>query len=170
MSLKFNTRHLEEKNLFLRGELSAADLELDNVDELIRTREPLAYDLEAQKLDDGILVHGSLSLNLECDCARCLKPFQHQILLEDWASHMPLEGEDKVEIVNDSVDLTPYLREDILLSFPQHPLCEPDCKGLSNSKDQAPAPGEGARFGSEKVRPDGQAASSTWAELNKLKF
>jgi uncharacterized metal-binding protein YceD (DUF177 family) len=170
MSLKFNLRHLEQKNLFLRGELPAADLELENVDELIRTREPLAYVLEVQTLEDGILVHGSLRLNLECDCARCLKPFQHQISLEDWASHLPLEGEDKVEIVNDSVDLTPYLREDILLSFPQHPLCEPDCKGLSKSKYQDLAPGEDARPESEKVRPDGQAASSTWAELNKLKF
>ena len=47
--------------------------------------------------------------------------------------HLPLEGEEAVSVVNDCVDLTPYVREDILLEFPQHPLCEPECRGLRNA-------------------------------------
>ena len=40
----------------------------------------------------------------------------------------------QVAIENDCVDLTPFVREDILLEFPQHPLCKPDCGGLKTSQ------------------------------------
>ena len=73
---------------------------------------------------------------------------------------MPLSGEDKVEVVNDSVDLTPHIREDILLAFPQHPLCKAGCKGL---------PGAGSVQG-KKGRKKADEPSSAWSELDKLKF
>ena len=50
---------------------------------------------------------------------------------------LPLEGEEEVPVINDCVDLTPYMREDILLAFPQHPLCEPDCGGLQAQPGQS---------------------------------
>ena len=52
------------------------------------------------------------------------------VRVDPWIADLPLVGEEKVAVDNDCVDLTPYLREDILLAFPQHPLCEPDCRGL----------------------------------------
>ena len=80
--------------------------------------------------------------------------------MEEWACHLALEGEEKVAVINDCVDLTPYIREDILLAFPQHPLCEPECKGLSILQNQ-----QETGAGREQ-----ESASATWAELNKLKF
>ena len=160
MSLKFNIRHLEQHNLTLEGELSAADLGLENLDELIHFEEPLFYDLELQKLDNAVLVQGSLRLRLHCECARCLKPFERQLSLDEWAYHLPLKGEEKVEVANDLVDLTPFIREDIVLSLPQQPLCEAECKGLPGASKEL---GSG---GLEKKAP----ASSAWAELNKLKL
>ncbi len=73
---------------------------------------------------------GQLQLTLECECVRCLRPFQNHLVLKRWACHLPLLGEEKVLVVDDCVDLTPWLREDILLAYPQHPLCEPKCSGL----------------------------------------
>jgi uncharacterized metal-binding protein YceD (DUF177 family) len=65
-----------------------------------------------------------------------------------------------VTIDNDNVDLTPYLREDMILEFPQHPLCKPDCAGLKKmDKSQSPAAGN---------KPE--TTASAWAELNKLKL
>src|ERR1041384_890940 len=117
MPLLFNVRYLEkQQTLSLAGELSPAELEVESLDELVRTELPLRYDLEVQELDDSILVQGSLRLTLRCECARCLKPFTQELNLDDWACHLPLQGEEKVLISNDSVDLTPYLREDILLA------------------------------------------------------
>lgn len=161
MPITFNLRHLEEKNLQLKGRLPAADLDLATVDELIHLPEPLAYDLEVQNLERGVLVQGSLRLLLDCECARCLKPYRHDLALKEWACHLSLEGEEKVAVINDCVDLTPYIREDILLAFPQHPLCEPECKGLT-----LPRQGQGKA----DPFPEPELAADTWAELNKLKF
>jgi uncharacterized protein len=157
--LKVNLRHLETHEIHLKGELPAAKLDFGVVDEMLRVEKPLHYDLTAEKLHDSILVTGSLRLSLDCECVRCLKPFEHKLKLEDWALHLPLEGEDKVAIDSDCVDLTPFVREDMLLEFPQHPLCKPDCAGLKKkSKVQKT---------DEKV---GAAKPSVWTELDKLKL
>src|ERR1035437_10189746 len=158
MSLKINLRHLEEDGLQLKGELPAAELELGINDELIHTEKPLRYDLSVELLHDAVLATGSLVLPLECECGRCLKKFKSELKLAGWAVHLPLEGEDKVSVENDCVDLTPFVREDMLLNFPQHPLCKPDCAGLKK-KDNAP-----------KAEAGDKPALDVWAELNKLKI
>ena len=155
--LKFNLRHLEECEIHLKGELPVAEMELSVNDELIRAERPLRYDLAVERLHDAVLVTGSLVLPLDCECARCLKKFKTSLKLPSWAVHLPLEGEDKVPVENDCVDLTPFIREDILLDFPQHPLCKPDCAGLKN---------KAARKADAVENP----AAEAWAELDKLKL
>src|SRR5580698_9983281 len=137
MSLSVNLRHLETRNLNLRGELSLAELDLDVRDELIRVTQPAAYDIEIEKLDDALLVQGELHVTLECECVRCLKKFKHALDLKDWTLHLPLEGDDAVSLDNDCVDLTPFVREDILLEFPQHPLCKPGCSRLETKSGKS---------------------------------
>jgi len=159
MSLTVNLRHLETRNVVLRGELSLAELDLDVRDELIRVTQPVEYDIEIEKLNDAILVQGELRAELECECVRCLKKFTQTLDLENWTLHLPLEGDDAVSIDNDSVDLTPFVREDILLEFPQHPLCKPDCRGLEKTSTRK------AKNGGE-----GKVALPAWTELNKLKL
>ena len=133
MSLTVNLRHLENRNVALRGELPLAELDLDVRDEMIRVTQPVEYDIEIEKLDDAILVQGQLRVALECECVRCLKKFKRGLNLENWTLHLPLAGEDAVAVDNDCVDLTSFVREDILLEFPQHPLCKPDCRGLEKT-------------------------------------
>ncbi|MEP6662211.1 MAG: YceD family protein [Verrucomicrobiota bacterium] len=162
MPLLINLRQLEHKNAILSGELDPSDLDLDRIDELIHAPHPLHYHLEAQKLENDLLVHGNLHLKLECECVRCLKPFQRTLDFSNWAAHLPLEGEDKVSINTDCVDLTPHIREDILLAFPQHPLCENECGGLENHPFAA--------VKSSNRDESNLETSSTWAELNKLKL
>jgi uncharacterized protein len=155
--LKVNLRHLKEHGIHLKGELSAAELDLGVNDDLIRVESPLRYDLQVEELGDAVLATGSLLLPLECECSRCLKKFTTGLELPGWALHLPLEGEDKVPIDNDCVDLTPFVREDILLDFPQHPLCKPDCAGLKSKTARRPK-------AVEKTAPD------VWAKLDKLKI
>jgi uncharacterized protein len=159
MPLQVNLRHLEEKDIRLQGELPAAELDLGNNDELVRARLPVRYDLTAQRVGDAILVQGRLEVTLDCECARCLKPFQYRIEMADWTAHLPLEGPEKAAIKDDLADLTPCLREDILLEYPQHPLCEAGCAGLPN------------RASVQKTKDASRTeSSSAWSELNKLKF
>lgn len=160
MPLLINLRHLEKDDLTLGGELPVAALDLDTRDEMVRASKPLRYQLEVQQLDDAVLVRGKLLLPLACECVRCLKPFEYQLELPDWACHIPLTGEEKATIVSDCVDLTPFLREDILLELPQHPLCKPDCGGLKK-------PNVGK---TKKNGPGATKNSPTWSALDKLKF
>jgi len=162
MALTFNVRHLEKKNLHLEGELDPAELDVDGVDELVRLSSPLSYDLTAERIEEAVLVRGRLEVTLACECSRCLRPFEQPLILPDWACHLAFGGEEAVPIHNDCVDLTPYLREDILLSFPQHPVCGQECHGLPEVAVAHPPKAGGA------TAVDNE--SSVWAELNKLKF
>jgi uncharacterized metal-binding protein YceD (DUF177 family) len=162
MPLTVNLRQLEAHNIVLAGKLPADELEIDTFDTVIQLAQPLEYDLEVQKLEGGLLVTGHLRLNLECQCVRCLKPFQHRLELDDWASHLPLQGDGCVTPVNGCVDLTHQVREDILLEFPWHPLCSPECRGLP-----------GTLVGKSRNNDCAGKAGievSVWSKLNKLKL
>ncbi len=150
---------METKDVHLEGELPLAELELDNHDELVHPKKAVRYNLTAEMMEQAILVQGRVELTVDCECSRCLRPLQHQIVLDPWAAHVPLEGEEKAPVKDDSVDLTPFLREDILLELPQHPLCEAGCEGLPFRAKQNTTKGAGQKEG-----------SSAWSELNKLKF
>jgi uncharacterized protein len=158
MLLKFNLRHLEEHDLRLEGELPVAELDLGTDDELIQPGPPLNYRLQIEMLHDSVLVTGDLRLPLDCHCARCLKEFTYDLRLDHWTCHLPLVGEEKVSVENDCIDLTPFVREDILLNFPQHPLCKPGCAGLKLKSS--------ARKAAVAEKP----AAGAWAELDKLKL
>ena len=162
MSLLVNLRHLEDQSIHLQGKMPPAGLDIDTRDEIIQLCGPLEYDLEVQKLEGGLLLQGRLSLDLECQCVRCLRRFAYHLQLSPWTSHLPFQGEDAVQITNDSVDLTPSIREDILLEFPQHPLCERDCGGLRNTP-------VGKSNTLSNIGPS-EAGSPAWKALNKLKF
>jgi uncharacterized protein len=162
MSLLVNLRHLDAHPVCLEGQIPAAELDIDVRDDIIRLGRPLEYKLEVQKFEGGLLVQGWLRLMLECECVRCLNPFQLPLSLEEWTTHLPLQGEDAVRVINDCVDLTPYVREDILLEFPQHPLCNPDCGGL-------PITSVGQAKNTNSGGPP-SAGSPAWDELNKLKL
>jgi uncharacterized protein len=160
MALIINLRLLSQETLFLQGELSPAELDFGLRDDMFSISLPVKYDLAAEMVDDAMLVRGRLSAELECECVRCLKSFTRPLELPELTLHLPLTGEEAVTIDNDNVDLTPYLREDMILEFPQHPLCKPDCAGLKKiAKNQAPSDGD---------KPE--TSASAWAELNKLKL
>ena len=156
-----NLIELQDAPLHLQGLTPSAGLGLQGLDELIRPAEFLEHDLQAEWMEDSVLVRGSLRLVLHCECARCLKPFDFVVDMPEWAAHLALEGEDPVPVTGDAVDLTPQIREDILLQLPQRPLCEPECRGLSN-------PPAGSQTGSKAA--GGPEAPSPWAELDKLKL
>jgi len=162
MPLTVNLRHLEAHDLSLEGEIPVEELDVDTRDEIIQVNHPLKYKVQVQKVEDGLLVQGHLHLTLDCECVRCLKPFRFELNVNEWACLVPLQGDEAVEVISDCVDLTPFAREDILLEFPQHPLCDAECRGL-------PDPSSGK---ATKPQAAGQAenGSTAWSELNKLKL
>lgn len=159
-SLTVNVQHLDKGPLHLKAELSPEELELESMDELIRFNRSVTCRLEVQKIDQGVLAQGSVFVQVECDCARCLRRFCADISLPQWVAHLALTGDESVPVVNDCVDLTPYLREDILLALPQHPLCSRDCQGLLRDYRRGETPQPGGEAGEDR--------SSPWGDLDKL--
>ena len=156
MLIPLNLTLLSKKPQHLEGEIPVEDLEIDLKDELMRVTAPLDYNLNADWMDGAALVQGDVSLPVEYECVRCLQKFTRPVELEGYALHLPLKGEDAVEVVDDCVDLTPFLREDILLGLPQHPLCRSDCPGITRSENEA--------------ENGGQTGDSVWSQLDNLKF
>lgn len=161
MPVKVNLRHLDDGPVKLEGQLTPEELELTETnDELVSVRRPLDYNVEVVKQEQNLIVSGDIAITLDCNCARCLKPLEYDIELDPYHAFIPLEGEEAAEVANDLVDLMPFFREDVLLAFPQHPLCSESCRGLANASD--------SKKGSEGSA--GAAGSSAWSELDKLKF
>lgn len=160
MSLFINLKKLQDDTLALSGEAPVTEVDLGFTDEVVRFTKPLKYSLTVQLLHDSLLLTGDLDLPVQCSCVRCLRPFEHVISFRDWACHIPMEGDEKPDMVRDSVDLTPYIREDMVLALPTHPVCRSDCPGLDFAA-------EGGISGGEKAAGE---APSPWDELNKLKL
>jgi len=58
--------------------------------------------------------------------------------------------------------LTPYLREDTFLAFPQHPLCGSECGGIAKMAEKGGNPTH------SEPPPDEPKDENVWAELDKL--
>ena len=161
MPILINLTEVREAPLELRGELAAAELRLGIEDELLHFRHPLEYGFTVEYLGDALLVAGECRLPVDCECARCLKPFPYTIHLPGWSAHLALTGPEKVSPTGDLVDLTPQLREDIVLALPHHPVCGTGCGGPKKT----PHDNESNRG---QNPPD--LSSGAWAALDKLKL
>ena len=163
-TLTVHLNQLDKGSVNLYGTLSPEELDLPVGDEVVHPKEPLEYDLCVELVGGSVLVQGDLRMAFDCDCVRCLKPIRHVVELNDWACQIPIEGRDEEEgPIGDSVDLTPFIREDMVLAFPQHPLCESKCNGLPEPVKHVG--GESSTEAAAK-KPTG----SVWAELDKLKL
>ena len=82
----------------------------------------------------GVLVGGSLYGRRSIECVRCLGSFDQLLTarIEDLFVYPASAAEDPLLAIPETgmLDLTPVLREYLLLDVPIQPLCRPDCKGL----------------------------------------
>ena len=115
--MKIQVNQIPAKGEAFQGKEHNDILELN--DPGIRPVDTLSYSLFAQFDDDTLLVTGTLSILLELDCVSCLQPFIYLLEVRDFSAEIPAGP-------NDTVDLTPYLREDIVLALPAHPRCDLD--------------------------------------------
>ena len=126
-------------------ELSGAldDAIYDLHDEFLRPFGGLRYELGVQLFGSELLVRGKLEQDFEAACSRCGQDFDFTVKVPDFTASFATG--DGIE----SVDLTPELRESILLALPTYPVCREDCPGIEQT---------------ERVEPD-----SRWDALDNLK-
>jgi uncharacterized metal-binding protein YceD (DUF177 family) len=162
MPVKIALQELDSGPVRLRGTLPVCELELGSLDEIILEVLPLEFDLLARMGAETVELRGRLAMSLRVECVRCLKPVLWPVELDPWEAVLPLSGPEAVVLEGDSVDLTPILREDMLIGFPQHPWCGSECRGLVN----APAMKDRTAIGPA----NSAGVPSAWAALDRMKF
>ena len=146
--MKIHLKQIPPEGLHLEGEEDCPISEL--AAEEIRCVGPLRYRIDLGVSEGALWTNGSLKQTVELRCVSCLEKFVYQITVPAFALHAELNGPE-------TVDLTPFLREDLLLNLPAHPRCDRDggrsCKA---AQDKSPST-------ETKRKPD-------WSALDKLKI
>ncbi|MGI5869625.1 MAG: YceD family protein [Kiritimatiellia bacterium] len=95
----------------------------DDGSEIVHPATPLRWSFDARVFGDELLIDGHASARFEGVCARCGRPIALEL-------SEPLCFSRQLPEESAEVDLTSDLREAILLALPNHPVCDPECKGL----------------------------------------
>ena len=96
--------------------------------------------VEIMKVDEGFNVHVlSTSIPVEFTCNRCLKRFKQKIEVENIERLFLMNKPEKVDDPNNvflvdtkhmTIDISELLRQEIILQFPENPVCYTSCKGI----------------------------------------
>lgn len=151
--MKINVKRIPEEGKTLAGAEPASMMELD--EPAVHFRKEVAYVLHAQIQGNALLVTGRLDTPATLQCSRCLKEFERPLRVEQFVFHQELTGED-------FVDLTPQMREDIILELPQRALCVEGCRGL------CPQCGKDLNRGPCQCPP--RSGDLQWHALDQLKI
>jgi uncharacterized protein len=151
--MKVHLRQIQAEGLHLEGEEECAIPELATED--VRCAGPLRYALDLGISEGALWATGSLAQPVELRCVRCLEPFPFTIEAKAFSLHRDLTGPEVI-------DLTPHLREDILLNLPAHPHCDREGGRVCPAVSRAESDGRTADL-EDKRSPD-------WSALDKLKL
>lgn len=90
--------------------------------------------VRVSRAQQGLLVHVQVKGVTITQCGRCLVDFEQQLkadFTDLYAFSSKLASETGLVLPETGqLDLSPSIREELLLSIPISPLCRPDCKGL----------------------------------------
>ena len=146
--MKVHLKQIPARGLHLEGEEDCPIQELES--EGVRCIGRLHYDLDLGVAGRALWANGSLSQPVELSCVSCLERFVYEIRVPAFAVHMELHGPE-------TVDLTPSIREEILLNLPAHPHCDRDGDRVCKAKQV-------------KTTEQRMKRKSDWSALDKLKI
>ena len=146
--MKVHLKQIPTGGLHLEGDEECPILELET--EGIRCAGPLHYSIDLGVTSGALWASGSLSQPVELRCVACLEKFGHEIQVPAFAMHTELRGPE-------TVDLTPFMREDLLLNLPAHPHCDRDAGRVCKPKQIETSEQDAGR-------------KSDWSALDQLKL
>src|SRR6058998_160157 len=118
-----------------QGELKQDDSALEGTG--ITLREPVAVRGRLQSIGEGRFYwQGTARAVVQGECRRCLTPVATPLQLEIGALFTQdpdaLDDPDSYPVAPDAteIDVTPAVREELLLAAPRYVLCREDCKGM----------------------------------------
>ena len=100
-------------------------------DSRISDASDVGVQLHLESLTDGIVVRGKISSNWRLSCRRCLRPVADVAVAEvDELFQRVIVNPDAYPLEGEQLDLKQMVRELVLLSLPDGPLCQADCPGF----------------------------------------
>jgi uncharacterized protein len=146
--MKIHLKQVPAQGLHLDGDEDCPihDLEAEG----IRCAGPLHYNVDLGIAGGALWAKGLLSQPVELNCVSCLEKFVYEIQVPAFAAHTELQGPE-------IVDLTPFIREDLLLNLPAHPRCDRDGKRVCKAKQP-------------QIVEQDTKGNSDWSALDKLKL
>jgi uncharacterized protein len=133
--LRVDLRELARGPVETSGELTQDDPVLEGTD--FNLREPVRVQGRLQAIGEGRYYwQGTARTVVRGECRRCLTPVDTPVNLEIGALFAQdpdaLEDPDSYSVAPDAteIDVTPAVREELLLAAPRYVLCRDDCKGL----------------------------------------
>jgi uncharacterized protein len=119
--MKIRIEQIPLEGLRLQEMLEPATLDLDT--DMVKFRQPIRIQADVQKVSNDVLVDVGFTTNVSLVCSRCLEEFNME-LHKDFSLNYPVNKTDR------TIDLTPDVRQEIVLDYPISPKCRNDCKGL----------------------------------------
>lgn len=113
------------------GTSLACELEFEDMADVDLAR-PAKGKFTILNSSDGTRFHviGEVSAQVKAQCDRCLKRYERSIGSSLATDFTDQPTEDEWPIVNNSLDLAPLVREEILLHIPIKSICSDDCTGI----------------------------------------
>ncbi|HET8712144.1 MAG TPA: DUF177 domain-containing protein [Gemmatimonadales bacterium] len=163
--LRVDLRELARGPVETRGELKQDDPALEGTD--ISLREPVAVSGRLQAIGEGRFYwQGRATTVIQGECRRCLTPVSTPVGLEIGALFSQdaeaVDDPDSYAVAPDAteVDVTPAIREELVLAAPRYVECREDCKGF------CPQCGKDLNAGPCGCAP---ATDARWQPLKALK-
>jgi uncharacterized metal-binding protein YceD (DUF177 family) len=117
--MKVHLRQIPAVGIHLEGKEARDILELE--DDQVHPIGTVEYSLDVGVSGSSLFATGEIGIHFELVCVSCLKRFVYPLHIPKFAAQIELTGAELV-------DLTPLIREDILLALPAHPHCDWDRK------------------------------------------
>jgi len=153
--VKVHLKQIPAEGLHLEGHEDCLIPDLES--EGVRCTGPMEYKVDIGVAEGSLWANGSLKQPVELTCVACLDKFAHQIKVPLFAIHTELRGPE-------TVDLSPFMREDILLNLPAHPRCDADgdrvCRAATKQTGS----------GGEDLEDRAAKREHDWGQLDKLKL
>ena len=143
-------RQIPPEGKHLEGEEDAKCLDLGEIG--AKPVGPVRFSLEIGLSGGGVFATGQVAVPVEMTCVACLQPFVHEAKVDSFAAQVQIDGRELV-------DLTPSVREELLLALPNHPRCDLN-SGHSCPYQRPDASGGGTQ----------KTTESAWDQLDKLKI
>jgi uncharacterized protein len=119
--VKIQVSKIPPEGLTLEGAIDAAALDLDT--DMIFVKDPVSVEAQITLITNTVTAEVSIRTSIHALCSRCLCDFAREMKKKFRLTYI-------VNKPDQEIDMTPDIREEIILDYPIKPLCQEGCKGL----------------------------------------